>query len=455
MPEPIRHVVVLMLENNSFDRMLGCMKAVHPELEGVEPNAEPPTNPDFPDASHLFAQLPDAEDKVAQDPGHELDDVLRQIHAGCSGFVTDFVQHCPTAPKSEKYEIMAYFNRGALPVLHRLAEDFLICDHWFSSVPGPTWPNRFFVHSGTSLGHVDMPNGFFHPGIHCYDQPTVYERLSEKKISWKIYFGDFPQTVLMTHQWTHLESYRHLEKFFEDAAGAENTFPQYSFIEPYYFGAKQNDQHPPTDVRHGEALIAQVYNALRANEELWQSTLFVLLYDEHGGFYDHVPPPTTIAPDEHTNKFDFTTLGVRVPALLISPWLDRGVLKTVFDHTSLLKYVSDKWSLGPLGMRAAQAKTFSDALMKRMSARDDCPKLIDTPTPEDNPKDVPLNGHQAALAGFSHHLAVNVTKSDDATIAGQSRAMASGYEAQSKAVAERADQFLTKSVLVGGAGGGH
>src|SRR5215469_2616026 len=444
MDDPIRHVVVLMLENNSFDRMLGCMSQVYPDLEGVDPNAPPRTNPDYPDATHTFGQLPDADYTVAQDPGHELDDVLRQIHGGCSGFVADVVQHCPTAPGSERYQIMAYFKKGALPVLHALAEDFLICDHWFSSVPASTWTNRFFVHSGTSLGHVDMPNGFFHPGIHCYDQPTVYDRLNEKNISWKIYFGDFPHSLLFTHQSLHLSGYRHLERFVEDAAGAEAEFPQYSFIEPYYFGAKQNDQHPPTDVRHGEALIAQVYNALRGNDELWKSTLFVLLYDEHGGFYDHVPPPSTVSPDQHTNVFGFDVLGVRVPALLISPWVDPGVLKTQFDHTSLLKYATDKWGLGPLGNRTAQASTFADARMKRSSARGDCPRAIEVPVASDNPPDSPLNGHQTALAGFSHYLEVNATKPGDATIATHSKATAGTYQEQSAAVAERADQFLAK-----------
>ena len=452
MDDPIRHVVVLMLENNSFDRMLGCMEEVYPDLEGVDPNAPPRTNPDYPDATHTFGQLPDADFTVAQDPGHELDDVLRQIHDGCSGFVADEAQHCPAAPQSERYQIMAYFEKGELPALHTLAENFLICDHWFSSLPGPTWPNRFFVHSGTSLGHVDMPSGFFHPGVHCYDQTTVYDRLNEKEISWKIYFGDFPQSLLLTHQWLHPGSYRHLEKFFQDAAGPEAEFPQYSFIEPYYFGAKQNDQHPPTDVRHGEALIAHVYNALCGNEDLWRSTLFVLLYDEHGGFYDHVEPPETVAPDENTKTFAFNILGVRVPALLISPWVDPGVLKTQFDHTSLLKYVTDKWNLGLLGERTAQARSFVDALVKRNSPRPDCPKSIAVPVPTDNSTDIPLNGNQTALAGFSHHLEVNVTKGDDATLAAQSRAMAGTYTEQSAAVAERADHFLTRKVLVGGSG---
>jgi phospholipase C len=454
MDDPIRHVVVLMLENNSFDRMLGCMKEAYPDLEGVDPNALPRTNPDYPDATHMFGQLSGATLTVAQDPGHELDDVLRQIHGGCSGFVADEAQHCPAAPQSERYQIMAYFEKGELLALHTLAENFLVCDHWFSSVPGPTWPNRFFVHTGTSLGHVDMPNGFFHPGVHLYDQTTAYDHLNEKGISWKIYFGDFPQSLLLTHQWPHPTGYRHLEKFFEDTAGPEAEFPQYAFIEPYYFGAKQNDQHPPTDVRHGEALIAQVYNALRGNEDLWKSTLFVLLYDEHGGFYDHVEPPETVPPDKNTKTFAFDVLGVRVPALLISPWVDPGVLKTQFDHTSLLKYLTDKWNLGPLGERTAQANTFTDVLTKRMSPRPDCPKTIAVPVPTDNSTDIPLNGNQTALAGFSHYLEVNVTKSDDATLAAQSRAMAGTYTEQSAAVAERADHFLTRKVLVGGSGNG-
>ena len=343
---------------------------------------------------------------------------------------------------------MAYFKKGALPVLHALAEDFLICDHWFSSVPGSTWPNRFFVHSGTSLGHIDMPNGFFHPGVHLYDQTTVFDRLNEKEINWKIYFGDFPHTLLLTHQWLHPNGYRHLERFFEDAAGPEAEFPEYSFIEPYYFGAKQNDEHPPSDVRHGEALIAEVYNALRGNEDLWRSTLFVLLYDEHGGFYDHVEPPETVAPDENTKTFGFNILGVRVPALLISPWIDAGVLKTEFDHTSLVKYAIDKWNLGPLGERTAQANTFTDVLTKRTSPRPDCPTSIPVPLPTANSTDLPLNGNQTALAGFSHHLEVNVTRADDAILAAQSRAMAGTYAEQSAAVAERADHFLARKVPV-------
>lgn len=441
MPDPIQHVIVLMFENNSFDRMLGCMKSIYPQLEGVDPN-HTMVNPDFPDTTHLFAQLSDAAFSISVDPGHDLDDVIRQLQDDNTGFVRDFVQHAPKAPEVDRYEVMAYFSLDSLPVLHTLARNFLVCDHWFSSVPGPTWPNRFFVHSGTSLGHVDMPNGFFHPGLHLYDQPTVYQRLGEKNISWKIYYGDIPQSLLLVEQLKHPASYRHLDDFFAQTAKPAADFPSYVFIEPYYFGAKQNDQHPPTDVRHGEAFLAQVYNAVRKNEELWRSSLLVVLQDEHGGFYDHVSPPATIPPDNHTETFGFDRFGVRVPALLISPWVDAGVLDTTFDHTSLLKYATDKWTLGPLGTRVAAANSFAPALLHRQTPREDCPAELTVPDATANPSDPALTAHQAALAGFSHHLEVNITKASDTVIAQHSRAMAGTYEEQSQAVAERTQQFL-------------
>jgi phospholipase C len=445
MADPIEHVVVLMFENNSFDRMLGCMKAVYPTLEGVDPDKTVrPLIPDFPDASHMFAQLKDAAYSISVDPGHELDDVIRQIHDGCTGFVADFAQHAPKAPEVDRYEIMAYFSLDSLPVLHTLARQYLICDHWFSSVPGPTWPNRFFVHSGTSLGHVDMPNGFFHPGIHLYDQPTVYQRLTERGTSWKIYYGDFPHSLLLVEQLRHPANYHHLDDFFFHAGGAAKDFPQYVFIEPYYFGLKQNDQHPPTDIRHGEILLAQIYNALRGNEDLWRSTLLVVLYDEHGGFYDHVVPPAAIPPDGNTKHFGFDRLGVRVPALLISPWLDPGVLDTPFDHTSLLQYATRKWGLGPLGNRVLQTNSFGDALLPRSAQRDNCPKDLPVPDATPNPMVPAFNAHQAALAGFSHHLEVNVTKADNTTLAQNSRRMAGTYAEQSQTVSDRARQFLSQ-----------
>ena len=195
MADSIEHVIVLMLENNSFDRMLGCMKASYPAIEGPNPPDAPFSNPDYPDASRPIEQLPQAARSVAVDPGHDLDDVIRQIgHGDCQGFVTDFVQHCPQAPEAERYQIMDYFKLGDLPVLHALAQEHVVCDHWFSSVPGPTWPNRFFVHSGTSLGHVDMPAGIFHPGLHLYTRT-----LSTSDSVRKAFRGGFIMGMFLSH----------------------------------------------------------------------------------------------------------------------------------------------------------------------------------------------------------------------------------------------------------------
>ncbi len=434
--DPIEHIVVLMLENSSFDRTLGGLSGVIPDLYGIDLKT-PQTNPDYPDTNNNIPQSEIELTKVPLDLGHEFDDVTRQLE-NLSGFVTNFKQCQPKAPQEETYQVMSYFGEKWLHTVHALAKEFLICDHWFSSVPGPTWPNRFFVHSGTSLGHVDMPDGFFQPHLHLYDQPTIYQRLSENKISWKIYFGDVPQSLVMVKQLEYLHNYHLMDKFYEDARGLAENFPQYVFIEPNYFGANQNDGHPPTDLRYAEQLLANVYNSLRQNEPLWKSTLLVLLFDEHGGFYDHVAPPKTVAPDSNTSQFEFDRLGVRVPAVLISPWVDKGVIHTVFDHTSLLKYVCDKWGIQPLGARTAAANTFASTI--RSTLRDDCLVSV-TPSPLPENPDVMtryLNSHQLALAGFTHHLESNFIENVSIeAIVNRSKAMAGDFLAQSKAVLDR------------------
>lgn len=207
----------------------------------------------------------------------------------------------------------------------------------------------------------------------------------------------------MTKQLDFPLNYRPMDRFVDDVAGSASDFPQYVFIEPCYFGSGQNDQHPPTDVMHGEVLTAEVYNALRANQELWASTLLVLTYDEHGGFFDHVAPPSTVAPDANTTRFAFDQLGVRVPALLISPWVDPGVFSAVLDHTSVLRYATDKWNLGLLGARVPQANSIASAIA-RSKARSDCPTSIPGSSAQPNDLTMPFNAHQVALAAFSHHL---------------------------------------------------
>jgi len=211
---------------------------------------------------------------------------------------------------------------------------------------------------------------------------------------------------VMLHQLEHALHYHDMETFFQDAAGPAANFPQYSFVEPSYSGAEQNDQHPPSDIMQGELLLARVYNALRANEKLWQTTLFVFLYDEHGGFYDHIFPPHAVPPDDKTSEYAFNQYGVRVPALLISPWIEKGVIPTEFDHTSLLAYVTAKWGLGDLGERTKKAVHFGSELVKLESPRTDTPARLDEtkiPTPQSTQSKT-INEHQKALISFSHFL---------------------------------------------------
>jgi phospholipase C len=379
--DPIRHVVVLMLENRSFDQMLGALQKVYLELDGTE-TAGPPRMNVAPDGKPV-AQLPRADRKMKGDPRHEIDNALRQLSdedgTPNGGFVRDYASHYPSSPRHEWEQVMAYFPLDTLPALHKLGREFRVCDRWFSSIPGATWPNRLFFHSGTSIGRAKMPQGLMDLSRHRYDQDTLYDRLNARGIPWKIYYGDFPQSMLLEHQWRpqNAARYRPMDEFYEDAKGPPGEFPAYCFIEPRYYAPDQNDDHPPHDVMGAQRLMANVYNALRGNAELWESTLLVILYDEHGGFYDHVPPPPAVPPDDRRDEYTFDRLGVRVPAVLVSPWVERGVEHTQFDHTSFLKYLIDKWNLDPLGERAAQANSLAVALRLVGSARRDTPPKIE------------------------------------------------------------------------------
>jgi phospholipase C len=443
MADQIKHVVVLMMENHSFDQMLGSLSAVIPGLDGVDPK-NLKSNPDYPDTSKRVIQAPTLETSIAVDPAHEFDDVQRQMVDSNSGFVRDFALAHPNCTGDEKQQIMGYYPVDTLPVLHTLARNFAVCDRWFSSMPGPTWPNRFFVHSGTSKGHVKMPSGIFDPNWHIYDQPTIYDRLCEKGITWKIYHQGEAQSLVLLNQLLHATHYHEMVAFFDDANADENDFPQYAFIEPCYSGSGQNDQHPPSDIMKGELLIAQVYNTLRGNETLWQNTLFVVLYDEHGGFYDHVKPEATVAPDQNTSEFNFQQLGLRVPAILVSPWIDPQVIHTVFDHTSLLKYLTDKWGLGPLGNRTAQSKSFATELAARKSARMDAPapftKALLSPAETQNKL---VNENQKALISFSQKLETHLSQVEEiGAIGSRALKMMEGPRGQFAVAKDRFERFI-------------
>jgi phospholipase C len=260
--------------------------------------------------------------------------------------------------------------------------------------------------TGTAKGRVSMPNdgtkGADLAGYFQQDQDTIFDRLNEKSIYWKSYFHDVPQSWVLRHQRLphNVARYFYMDQFYSDARGREEDFPEFCFIEPDFMGTVENDDHPPHDIMKAQKLIADVYNAIRANPDLWRSTLLIIYYDEHGGFYDHVVPPRTVPPDDDRVEYAFDQLGVRVPALLVSPWVDRGIEKNQFDHTSVLKYVIEKWRLRPLpSKRVERAKSIGVALRKQM--REDGLPRIDLTRDQLTPPQLELD--EQAIADTSAH----------------------------------------------------
>jgi phospholipase C len=398
-----------MMENNSFDRMLGALFPERSGGGGIKGTAGNHFNIDPQTHSPIYLKATSTRE-VQLDPGHNLDNTLIQIKGPNKGFVEDFVTKYSNSRSQDRQEIMGYYPDGALPVLHRLAKSFTVCDAWFSSLPGPTWPNRVFVHTGTSLGYTT--NSI----LNVWDQTTLYQLLDARGISYKIYYGDLSQTYALIHK-PQVDAMKY---FFRDVQGPETSFPKYCFIEPHYgtiSPSGQNDQHPPSDVFRGEKLIADVYNALRANDPLWQRSLLIVTYDEHGGFYDHVYPPPTVAPDNRTDPhFDFKQLGVRVPTILISPWVAPGVITDIFDHTSLLKFLIDKWGLrDDLGYRAAAASptnTFKRYILRGPRRIPENLRRLNVPSvlpPRDAGE---LTDYQETLLDLSRELASEIGESD-------------------------------------------
>jgi phospholipase C len=372
----IKNVVVLMLENRSLDHMLGYLRsAIYPieGLTGAEYNLEDPLNPAS--AKVLVNNQANYQGDLRIDPAHDTLNVNVQLFSSATpapgaapanqGFVLDYAQVGGNTP-ANTHKIMNCFAPGKLPALQTLAQEFALCDHWHASVPGQTWPNRFFVHAGTSDGWLDNK-------VRYYGMRTIYDNLSGQGVSWNIYFHDVPQSLALARLQVSLfkDRFKLFDHFLKDAASGQ--LPAYSFIEPRYNDFlfwKANDEHPDHDVSLGDALIANVYEALRSSPQ-WNQNLLVILYDEHGGIFDHVPPPGgppyAVNPDGKNSTsppFNFDRLGVRVPAVLVSPYIAKGTIDhLIYDHTSLLATVKKIFKLPTfLTRRDAAAATFENNL---------------------------------------------------------------------------------------------
>jgi phospholipase C len=399
----LKHLVVLMMENRSFDHMLGSLKAVDSRIDGVTGQL---SNPDTTGALVKPQPLADFQGQLDPDPDHHFPAVDLQIFGGdtspsrvanMQGFVKSYFNQQRDVGHSQK--IMYYFSQDNLPVLTTLALQFAVFNRWFASIPGPTICNRAFVHYGTSFGRVDM-----NPFDVIAPFKSIYTRLinASPKHSTKVYYYD---TTSSTMEVVNLlqnqpELFGTYDQFLSDCSSG--NLPEYSFVEPNYNDHDTdsgeevaNDQHPDHDVQAGELLIAEVYMAIKRSS-LWPNTALLVVYDEHGGIYDHVVPPACpkdkfSAPANSTGTgmaFDFDRLGVRVPAILISPWIPKGtIVNRVFDHASIPATVT-KFFLGDypaISPRESSADVFIEPqgqsvdparnLLSLATMRTDCPEF--------------------------------------------------------------------------------
>jgi len=368
-----------MMENRSFDHMLGSLTGVNPQIDGITTQL---SNPDTTGAAVQPLPLAQFQGQVDPDPDHHFPAVDMQIFGGdtspnrvanMQGFVKSYFNQQKDVGHSQK--IMYYFAQNQLPVLTTLALEFAVFNRWFASIPGPTVCNRAFAHYGTSFGRVDM-------NLLYVNEPfkSIYDRLinATPKHTAKLYYYD---TASSTMEIVNLlqnqpELFGTYEQFLDDCS--KGSLPDYSFVEPNYSDHDSDDgeevasdQHPDHNVQAGELFIASIYHAIKQNANLWQSTALLIVYDEHGGIYDHVVPPAC-TPDQFQASandtgtgmpFAFDRLGVRVPAILISPWIPRGtIVSRVFDHASIPGTVT-KFFLGDYSPRSPR-ETSADVFIE-------------------------------------------------------------------------------------------
>ena len=396
----IKHIVVLMLENRSFDNVFGYLYPDRPDFDGLNsPNAKgnpapdgttiaPWTNPSSANASTL----------PTPDPGESFADITQQLFGTgaltaapqMQGFTANYVRNGGNAQ-----DIMHCFSSKELPALTQLAQSYAVSDRWFASAPCQTWPNRFFVHTGTANGYENNDMAGF-----PFPMQTIFNELAPT-FKWRIYFHDFAQAALLHRLWPYFTSFRPFLEFLDDVNS--DAMPSYSFIEPRYYPglAMPCDMHPPHNVAYGDALVAQVYNAVR-NSPNWASTMLIVTFDEHGGCYDHVPPPAAVPPESPRpgQVFNFDRYGVRVPAVIISPYTKAGTILRAsgsqpFDHTSIIRTVRTCFGLQtPLSAREAVAPDLSAALNDALNL-DRAPATLNVSAPQTS--DSELQAAQTAV----------------------------------------------------------
>lgn len=409
----IEHIFVLALENRSFDHLFG-----YSGLAGV-------TAPDS-----ALGMSSGALDPAAVDPPHEYEDVQLQIGGNppMSGFARQ-----PYGAVS-----MAGFGAQGAAVLRALAAEYLLFDNWYAALPGPTWPNRFFFHAASSGGLDNSPSSMTSLAGESVDSlsfdfqhGTIFQQLEAAGRKWRVYHDDlFPQVLAIKHM---IDPFRLNTEHFSWLRGPgvdnfkndlDNGYDvDYTFIEPNYGLAQGgfqhgNCQHPLGTLAAGEEFIRYIYQTI-SSSKVWPSSLLLITYDEHGGFFDRVAPPPAMPPGDDARNHDraqhpadcgFDRLGVRVPAIAISPWIQAGGLASRifgnarFDHTAIISTVRDCFQLPqPLTARDAATPSFGAACSLE-TPRTDIPE-IPAQAPSDASAQIPTPAESLAVEPAAATLA--------------------------------------------------
>jgi phospholipase C len=336
----IDHIIVLMMENRSFDHILGW-------LEGADGRQQGLTYVDEAGVAHRTYRLaPDYQGCGHPDPDHSYEGGRVEFNGGaCDGWLR--------AGHNDEYAI-GYYNKKDVPFYAAAATRWTTCDRYFSAIMAGTFANRVYQHAAQT---DRLTNSFDLSAL-----PTIWDRLADADLEGRYYFSDVPFLALWGSRYAAIA--RPIQTFFSDALAG--TLPSVAFVEPRFLGEElglSNDDHPFADIRNGQAFLNQVYAAVTRGPA-WPRTVFVINYDEWGGFYDHVPPTAApIPPADQAAGNEDGLRGFRAPCLVISPFARREhVASLELDHTSVLKMIEWRWGLPPLTVRDETANNLAEVL---------------------------------------------------------------------------------------------
>jgi phospholipase C len=346
LPQPhnsgVDRIIVVMMENRSFDHILGWTGSLGRGIDGQQAGLVYEDKAHQPHSTRLLT--PDFQGCLYEDPDHSYEGGRTQYNGGaCDGWLK--------AATNDLYPI-GYYTDAGLPFFAGAARDWTVCDRYFSPVMGPTFPNRMYQHCAQT---DRLTNSFAFSAL-----PTIWDRILDGRIRGRYYFSDVPFLALWGPKYVSVSD--HIGQFFLDCANGR--LPEVSFVEPRFLEEStglSSDDHPHADLRNGQGFMNLIYRAVTSSRD-WHNTLLVFTYDEWGGFFDHVPPPRVDPPSGEPVSQDGLR-GFRVPCLLISPFAHRQhVSHLVFDHTSILQFIEWRWKLDPLTERDRTANNLAEAL---------------------------------------------------------------------------------------------